>query len=305
MELIQATPPFPYIGEIASILAAAIWAIAICIFTKYGSKIAPPAMNLYKNLVAIIFIIVSILLFSPELPTNSNNIIMLALSGIIGIAIGDTALFSALNRLGAQITSATQSLSPVLCAIIAIFFLSETLTFHETIGMAITVTAITIVIFVGKKGTRLSVLPKSQLTLGIGLASVSAFSQAIGVVIARAALQETHILYGTLLRMLPAVIILFFMTYRKEQSISLKAIFAEKKTTIMVTLAAFMGTFLGLVLLSIGAKYTKAGISASLTSTFPIWVIPISKFILNEKINWQTTLWTILAVSGIGIMVGA
>ena len=70
-----------------------------------------------------------------------------------------------------------------------------------------------------------------------------------------------------------------------------------------LSLAAFAGTFLGVLLMSFGAKYAKAGVAAALTSTYPVWIVPIAKFILKERVSWQSAVCTALAVGGIILMV--
>ena len=70
----------------------------------------------------------------------------------------------------------------------------------------------------------------------------------------------------------------------------------------ILALASFFGTFIGLLLMSIGAKYAKAGISSALTSTFPLWIIPISVLIAGESVNLRKSILTVFAVAGVGIM---
>ena len=55
--------------------------------------------------------------------------------------------------------------------------------------------------------------------------------------------------------------------------------------------------------MSFGAKYAKAGIAAALTSTYPVWIVPIAKYLLGEKVTWQGAVCTLFAVAGIILMV--
>src|SRR3954462_4312699 len=95
-----ATPPFPLAGEIASLGAALIWSMTMSIFTRHGAKGPAASLNLYKNFVAITCLVAAVLVVRPELPTDPRLFLWLAGSGIVGLSLGDTALFAALKRLG-------------------------------------------------------------------------------------------------------------------------------------------------------------------------------------------------------------
>src|SRR5690606_1006007 len=113
--------------------------------------------------------------------------------------------------------------------------------------------------------------------IGILLGLVAAVTQAIGLVLARDALQEIEVLLGTLIRITPALIILLLLRrqsgdYRRHW----KLLLTDKKSFYALFIAAFTGTFIGLIFGAAGSKYAKAGVTAALTSTYPIWVIPIA-----------------------------
>lgn len=301
--LVQATPAFPLAGELASLGAALIWACSMALYTGPAKGLPAQTMNLYKNLVAVLCLMAAILVVSPPVPTDSGAILWLALSGVIGITVGDTAFFAALKHLGAQVSSATQCLAPPLSALLAVLAWNEMLTPLEIAGLTLTLFAVMAIIYFGKKeGAALSHLSRRDLSLGVGLATVSAICQALGVVMARQALQDVHVLHGTLLRIGPAVLVLILTGLVSSQGIGLGTILKKPRTAVRLAIAAFAGAFLGLLLMSIGTKYAKAGISSALSSTYPIWIIPFARLYLGEKGNWQSIACTVVAVGGIALM---
>ena len=105
-------------GEIAALSAAAVWAIASVVYGRVGETIPPLRLNLLKGIIAIAFLIVTIFLVGdiyPALPTHS--LILLSLSGVIGIGVGDTIFFTAINSLGARRTLLLGTLAPPLTAV--------------------------------------------------------------------------------------------------------------------------------------------------------------------------------------------
>jgi drug/metabolite transporter (DMT)-like permease len=120
----------------------------------------------------------------------------------------------------------------------------------------------------------------------------------------RQALQEIDIVYVTVARIGPAVIALAVWQYRaKSRSDSQVSIWATKKQGLLLTAAAFLGTYLGLILMSLSTKYTKAGVGTALSSTYPIWVIPVARLMTNERSSLISIICTVFAVLGIVIMV--
>lgn len=299
----QATPPFPLAGEFASLGAAFAWSWAMALYTGPARGMPSQAVNLYKNLVAVLCLVAALLIVSPPIPQDAKAMFLLALSGVIGITIGDTAFFAALKYLGAQVSSATQCIAPPVSALLAAAAFGEVLSVTEVAGLTLTLFAVTAIIYFGKKdGAQLSHLSRRDLTYSVGLAGVSALCQAVGVVIARQAFQDVHVLHGTLLRMGPAVVILILTGLVSVQGTGLTQVLAKPKDAVRLALAAVIGAFCGLVLLSIGTKYAKAGVSSALSSTYPIWIIPFARVYLGEKGNWQSILCTVVAVGGIALM---
>lgn len=297
------TPPFPLAGEAASLAAALIWSGSLSLYAKFAQGIPASALNFYKGAVAVLCLGIGLCFTAPVWGGDPWALGMLAASGIIGISLGDTAMFGALKRLGAQITSSCQCLAPPIAAIVAVFVLGETLNNRETLGMLITGAAVAgIVLFSRRDGAPLAGVGRSTLWLGLGLALLSAFCQGAGLVISRQALQGVDVLFGTLVRLTPALFVLALMLLFSGETRHIRLLLREPKRALVLGVASFTGTCVGLILMTAGVKYAKAGIAAALNSTYPIWIIPIAHFGLGERVSWQAALCTCIAVIGIALM---
>ena len=303
---VQAAPPFQQLGEVSSLAAALIWSVSITLYTKFGAGFSGIRLNIYKGLVAGAFLLLTVLVLQIQLPAAVGKLPMLALSGVIGIAVGDSLFFTSLGRIGAGMTSAVQCLAPLISALIAAVVLGESMNTTETAGMLITVAAVTAVVFFNQHGDApLALMPKDKLLSGIAFALAAAMCQGVAVVLARKGMQEVHVLYGTLARLVPATGLLLLLQWRLPRSaqVSDQRIWSNHSRGSVLTLAAFMGTYLGLMLMSLGTKYTKAGVGAALSSTYPIWVIPMARVLIGERSNWRSLVFTVFAVLGIVVMV--
>lgn len=292
-----AIPPFYLAGEAAALGAALVWAASLGTFRVHGAGIAPQILNTFKVGIAAGGLVLLVLLRQPDMPQPSL-VWQLVVSGVIGISLGDTALFAALHRLGAQLTAVTQTLCPPFTALLAYFWLGEKLTPWELTGMALTITAVTGAILFRK-----STVPLPRRTLGVGLlfAAVSAVANGTGIVIARQAFQTVDVGLGTLLRVGGALVLLIPWAHFFARG-GWGPLVRTRRRLGWLALASFSGTFLGLLLMSMGTKYAKAGVATALNMTYPVWILPISILILHEPMDWRGGLCVVLAVVGVGLM---
>ena len=97
-----------YIGELAAIGAAIVWACATWIYGQFGHRFSAMQLNIVKGVVASgMMLLVMPLIPMPEFELSANHFWILAISGVIGIAVGDSAYFAALKRIGANKTLVT------------------------------------------------------------------------------------------------------------------------------------------------------------------------------------------------------
>ncbi len=109
-------------GEIASLLAAFLWAFASLFYTR--THLSAFSMNFGKNLIAA-----TVLLTHLRIQTWMNDQSLfqaglnswkwLSLSGLIGIVIGDTFYFRSLQILGPRRCLMVSTTSPVFAALLS------------------------------------------------------------------------------------------------------------------------------------------------------------------------------------------
>ncbi|MCX7786038.1 MAG: DMT family transporter, partial [candidate division WOR-3 bacterium] len=133
-----------YLGQILSVLCAIIWALAVILFKKSGETVHPIALNLFKNLIAIILFLITIKILGQSLLRNasSKEYLIFILSGILGMAIADTLYFMCLNQIGAGLLAIVSCLHSPFIIILSMLFLKERMTFLQIIGVILIVLAV-------------------------------------------------------------------------------------------------------------------------------------------------------------------
>lgn len=300
-----------YIGEMAALTAAFLWAAATLMFGALGRQLAPLVLNGVKGIFAVGFIVMTLAVRQAESEASLNLLHLplqatayLLLSGVVGIGLGDTAYFGAINTLGARRSLLLETLAPPVTAVLAWAFLAEKLSVISILGIGLTLMGIAWVISERVPGSE-------QVKWGAGLkvALLAVFCQAAGAVLSRAALADTAVdpLWSTLLRLLAGLAFMGVLAvlqphrlgeYRQHLSLS-----ALKRPSLLggVALAAFFGTYLGIWLQQIALKYTAAGIAQALLATSPLFVLPMAA-VLGDRISLRATLGAAIALGGVWIL---
>lgn len=284
--------------------AAGLWAIASVVYGIVGQSIPPLRLNFIKGIVAIALLILTILLTGETLPISDPiPILLLCLSGVIGISWGDTAYLAAINYLGARRVLLIGILAPPMTAIAAMFVLQENLNFQAWCGILITILGVAWVVTERVPGTN-DDSPR-YLWQGIGFGLLSALTNAIATIISRVAFATGSVspLWAALLRLSAAeVILLAWICLPNRQRQTLFSTYRSSRRVIFATcFASFCGTYLGIWLQQTAIKLTAAGIASTLLQTSPVFVIPIA-ICMGEKVSWRAIAGVIIAVIGIGLL---
>lgn len=293
----------PFTGEFAALSAAFCWAAATAIYGRVGVKIPPLQLNLIKGAIASVLLgltLIGLGLGSDRL--NPLSTALLLVSGAIGIGLGDTAYFLALNALGPRKALLLETLSAPLSAAIAFLFLGERLRFLSGCGIALTLIGVAWTIRERSQGDPRSVSPQ-QFQKGLFWGLLAQISQASAGVLSRAALAGTEIspIWSSLLRIGAGIAIVGLLLGVRSPKPPLPSLQWSPRLLGLVVLAAFGGTYLAMILQQTAFKYSPAGIAQTLLTTSPLFILPIAA-LSGERISPRALLGTSLAVAGIFLL---
>jgi drug/metabolite transporter (DMT)-like permease len=288
-------------GEMAALSAALLWAVATVLFGRLGRQLPPLILNLAKGGIAIALMLLT-LLFRQQLWTALPvwSVGLLLLSGAIGIGLGDTAYFAAVNTLGPRRALLMETLAPPLSALMAWVSLHETLAWTAWLGLGLTVIGVAWVI-----SERVPTLPGVSPAQGRGIlfGSLAALAQSVGAVLSRAALAGTSVdpVWGTLLRLAAGVgLTIGLLGLRSSLWQALQPLRSPRLLG-GVAIAAFFGTYLAIWLQQTALKYAPAGVAQALMATSPIVVLPMV-FVLKEQISARAVLGGLVALGGVWLL---
>ncbi|QJR81354.1 DMT family transporter [Alteromonas pelagimontana] len=288
-------------GEIAALTVALCWAIAARMFRELGRTFSPLALNLWKGMVAIAFLMAITQWFLPAVSLPNEAIYWLLFSGVIGIGIGDTCFFQALNKIGdTQSVLVTETLAPIFTALLAMAWIGEWLSWQQWIGIAVVLFSVDMVVKVRRR-TELHLFAIS----GYLYAAAAAICQAVGAVISRDILTRYSIdaFNASQIRLLGGlgIIVLLMLVLRQkwvptsDKPLKLWRLFA---------LATLLGTAAALYLQMVAFANAKAGVVQTLIATSAVMSLLVA-WVLREKLNVKTVIWSLFALVGVGILMAA
>lgn len=287
------------VGEIAALSTALCWAVASRMFQVLGRSFTPLALNFWKGIAAAIVLFIVTQLFYPDFTISETQMFWLLLSGAVGIGLGDTFFFQALNKIGdSQAILIAETLAPIVTALFAMAWIAEWLSWQQWIGIAVVILSVDMIIKLKKRQAIVAFDPN-----GYFYAAGAALCQAFGAVISRDILTSSDIdpANASAYRLIGGMgIIVVLMMWRKERWLPVTE--NKKKTWVLFAWATTIGTFAALFLQMLAFTHTKAAIVQTLFATSVVLSLIVARC-MGETIGKRMTLWSVVALAGTAFLV--
>ena len=287
-------------GALAALGAAIMWTVNGVIMEKNGAGLDGGALNLGRIILGLLMITAAAMLLGfGALPLSAGiqSWLWLLLSGLIGFALGDTLLVKGFLMIGARLTLLVFSFAPVLTAVLGYVFFGETLSVLNLFGMLLVLLGIAIVIGLKENGGAVPGRAK-----GLIFAFIASLAQAFGTVASKMGLQEMEPLAATQVRLIGGLLgmgVIFLLDRRWKHLLD---VIRSPRGRLTILSGAVLGTLFGVVLSMIAIRWSKAAVASTLMSTMPVLILPISVFILKEKLRPKDLFGAALSLVGSAVL---
>jgi drug/metabolite transporter (DMT)-like permease len=296
-------PAFLQTGEFYATLCAVIWAFAVILFRKSGDTASPVALNVFKNLVALLCLSLTLLALGRpivDLHANSWSQLMLFVSGVLGIGIADTFFFASLNRLGAGRSAIVD------CCYSPLVVLSSSIFLHEprpwTLYVAILLMMLAILVGEWRPSERTDPTQERRIREGIVFGVLSMALMAVGISVAKPVLAESDSIQATLLRVLGGMSFLSLYLFRSGPRGDVLRMLRPNPGWRFALPGAFLGSYISMILWIMGMKYTHTTTAAILNQLSTLFVMILAVFFLRESFGPRKLVALALGVAA-GIVV--
>lgn len=287
----------PYAGELLALTAAALWAVAFVLFRKSGETVHPIALNVGKNLLALLLYAPTILLTGGRLNVSAPaaDWAVLAVSGVIGIAAGDTLQFHSLNLIGASRAALVSCLYSPFIIGLSLIFLGDRLTLAQWGGAALIVVAVLETV----RDARDTTAPRRRrLVLGVALGALAMLTNAIGVILFKPLLARLPLLWVLEVRLLAGICALLAYLAFDRRRVAILGSLVVGGVRWEVVVSSVLGGYLSMMAWMGAFKLTQVSVAAALNQINTIFILLLASAFLRERITPLRALAVLSAVAG-------
>jgi len=289
------------LGEFYSIACAFAWAVAVVLFKKSGESLGPFALNLFKNLSVLpLFALTLLVLHGTTLPhVPAQDLALILISGVLGIAAGDTFYFRALNAIGASRIAVAQTLYSPFVIGLSMLFLGERLRGWQFAGVALVLAGILLVTWSRAEQD----IDSRALLRGVGHAVLAMLLMALGVVMAKPLLERHDFVWVVFLRIIGGSLGMLAFALLLRKTGALVTEYRAVRHWPQIVFGAVTGTYISMLLWLAGYKYTQASIAAVLNELAAVFILLLAVLFLKERVGRRQVAGVALALAGVGLVV--
>ncbi len=306
-------------GLFAGVGTSLMFTLTAVFFTAASRRLGSTIVNAARIFMAVGFLALTHrVLGGTWIPQGEmRQIVLLAISGIIGLAIGDHCLFVAFVEIGPRLATLIMTTAPLFAALFGWIVLGEALSAMSCVGIVFTLCGVAWVVNERQPGV---VARPQHFTRGLILATLGAACQAGGLLLSKQGMghgwlpADQHLTpaAATLVRMVfagaGAVPMVLWRLRRARRDLPREsASFTTPAITFgqawwCVTLGAIAGPFLGVWMSLVASDRVPLGVAQTLCSLVPIFILPFAVVLYRERLTGRAVVGAIIAVSGAAIL---
>jgi drug/metabolite transporter (DMT)-like permease len=284
-------------GALCALASALSWSVtslmARALIVHYGSV----TINAVRSGIAgVLLVAVVVAIDGPHTLTAMSRatFVQLTISIVAAIGIGDTVFFESTRAIGLSRAMTIATTYPVGAALLAAAFLHEPLTVPVIVGSVLTLGGIALIVNVRSDDTR-----PEHLGFGLWTAVLASAAWAVSTVMMKLPLTEIEPLTAQAVRLPLASVLLWLTPWTWGAGPAMR----KAGRGPLVTIAALsVITAASSVLFVAGLKYAGVAVGAVLSSTAPVFALPLGVLFLGERVSAVTVAGVLLALAGIVVL---
>lgn len=289
--------------EWLALAAALLWAIASLLSVQPASHLGAFAFSRWR-MACVTLMLGSAALYSGGFASLTlSQSMQVALSGLIGIFIGDTALYAALNRLGPRRAGLLFASHALFSALLGAWLFAEVLSGARLWGGALVLAGVVIAIVYGRRaGTHRLEAVSGSLALAVTLGLLAGLCQSVGTLLAKPVMsQGVDPVTASCVRMAAAFVAHGLLRLsgarlaRPRQPITWPILG-------MIIGNGFLAMTLGMTLILMALSRGDVGMVAILSSTTPVMLLPLLWLYTRQRPAPSAWLAAALVVCGTALV---
>ena len=291
-----------YVGEICALGAAASWALALVLFKKSGESYSPLVLNLFKNVIGLALLLMTLPFCGDVLnelfQSESQDVCLLLVSGILGITIADTLLLYSLRLIGVGLLTIMECTYTPSVVIVGWLFLGETIEPFHYWGAALIVLAV----FVSSTHRPPDDRTRRELVFGMLIGALAIILMAVGIVVAKPVLESFSLILASTIRLGGGTLVLVVWMAASSKRATYFRVFRPSPGWRTAMPASILGTYVSMILWVGGFKFAPAAIAAVLNQTSTVIALSLATVVLKEVFTKRKFMACLMALAGVCII---
>jgi drug/metabolite transporter (DMT)-like permease len=287
----------PTFGALCALASALAWSVtsllARSLIPHYGSV----TINAVRSGAAgVLLLVVVVAIEGPHVLTAMSRATFLTLtvSIVAAIGIGDTVFFESTRAIGLSRAMTIATTYPVGAALLAAAFLDEPLTIPVIVGSCLTLGGVALIVSVRPDDSH-----PQRLAFGVWTALVASVAWAVSTAMMKVPLSEIDPLTAQAVRLPLASALLWLTPWTWSAGSAMRK--AGRGPLVTIAILSVV-TAASSVLFVASLKYAGVAVGSVLSSTAPVFALPLGVMFLGERIAPSTVAGVLLAVAGVVVL---
>lgn len=304
------------IGEAAALTTAVAWAGSSLLFTAASRQRGPAALNLVRLVGATLVLGLAVVVTTGSFTMPRGQALAFALSGIVGLALGDFALFAAMRILGPRRSMLLMALAPVVTAVLMVPLLHEGLGPYGIAGMGVTICGVAWVQAERDDGREV----QGRASVGIVLGLCAALGQAVGLVLAKVGVGAApagaplaalfgadpgvavHPILGTFVRMAAGTLLLLGSALGRGARGRLATALRDPAFLRPALGGTVLGPVVGVSLSLVAVANANTAVAGTILASAPVFVIPLTRVVHGQRASARAWIGAVVALAGVALL---
>ncbi len=290
------------IHELAALATATCWATTGLIAADAVRALGAFHFNLWRQGFVTLVLLAVVAAGAGRVGLDGHAAAVLALSGVIGILLGDTFNFAAVGRIGPRRAGAIFALNAPMAAVLGWALLGERIGLQAAAGIALTAAGVAVAIL-GRPRANAHRLESLRGTLlpGIGFGLLAALGQAAGSLIARPVMEAgLDPWLASLVRVGASGLVMGMVAATPWAPQRPRKV--PPLVVVLTAATALIGLFLGMTLFLFALQGSQTGIIATLSATSPVIILPLLWLRTGQRPTATSWLGAAMAVAGLALI---
>ncbi len=284
-------------GALAALGSAVAWAVTSLLARSLMSELGSVGVNAIRSTIGGVLLIAWVLATAGAgvfTAISASAWLLLGLSIVTAIALGDTVFFESTRAIGVGRAMTISTTYPLGAAVIAAAFLNEPVTVPIAVGSLVTMAGLVLIVAPWAERA-----PEERFWFGVGAAAIASLAWAVSTVLVKPPLSEMGPVTAQAIRLPVASMVLWLTPWARP----VPRTFAKSSRAVQIRIVILGAiTSVSSVMFVAGVKHAGVAVASVLSSTAPMFAIPLAVIFLDERITLRAFLGIVLTLAGIIVL---